>query len=278
MERVYEWDRLNNDQIARLNRLQTILLLPLGNSQQHGPHLPQGTISFVVERVAQETASLLTVTDRERTVVILPRLAYGADPVELHYTERYKGPASLSLRAGVLEALVTDIAEGAVRNGFRYLFTIGYHAGPAHCRAVQRALEAVSRSYPALIAADIFSYLAAGAAANAAPDLRTLANRRVTPVEQAALETPSHAGTASTAIMLALDPNLVARDYTSLEGIPADSAATMAQWPGYYGGAPAIAEADLGLAVITQMAYRATYLIRKAAAGESLADLPRYPE
>ena len=278
MERVYEWERMNNRQIAALDRMATVVLLPLGHTQQYGPHLPHGTASFAARRIALETAELLTMTDRDRHVVILPLLNYGADPAEMKRRGGESFPVtSLHLRPETLESVITDLAEGVVSNGFRYLFSIGYHAGPRHCRAVQKALERTCRRYPALIAEDIFSYLYAGAAANAAPDLRTLTKRRVSPIEQAALETPSHGGTAATAIMLALDANLVAPEYITLEGIPEDNIAAMEDWPGYYGGPPSLAEADLGQAVLSQMAYRATALIRKAVAGESLAELPRYP-
>jgi creatinine amidohydrolase/Fe(II)-dependent formamide hydrolase-like protein len=276
-DRIYEWATLNNEEIARLDRLQTVILLPIGHTQQHGAHLPQGTTSFAVQRIVQETATLLTLTERTRHVVILPRLDYGADPVELKKGTAYKGTSSLTIRPQTLEAIVTDLTEGVVRNGFRYLFTIGHHAGPAHCRAIQKALEGVVRRFPALIAEDVFSYLYAGAAANAAPDLRTLAKRRVSPIEQAAVDTPGHGSTADTAIMLAIDANLVSPEYVTLEGIPEDNVERMPDWPGYYGGAPALAEADLGQAIITQQGYRCTHIIRKAIAGESLAELPRYP-
>ncbi len=277
MERVYEWERLNNQQLAALDRRETVVLLPFGHTQQHGPHLPHGTISFAVRHIAQETADLLTMTDRQRQVVLLPLLPYGADPVDLKQVERFPLCSSLSLRPETLEALVTDITEGVVRNGFRYLFGIGYYGGAAHCRAIQKAFARVSRQYPALIALDTFSHLYAGAAANAAPDLHTLTRRRVSPIEQAAVDAPGHGGTASTAIMLALDANLVAPEYLSMEGIAADNIGALNDWPGYYGGPPSLAEADLGRAILSQQAYRATSLIRRAVAGESLADLPIHP-
>ncbi len=277
MDRVYEWERLNNQQLAALDRSHTIILLPLGHTQQFGPHLPHGTSSFAARALARETADLLTMTDRKLHVAILPLLAYGAASEERQHGRPFPLSSSLDLRPETLTALVTDIAAGVVRNGFRYLFSIGHYAGRDHCRAVQQALEAVRRQCPALIAEDMLSYLHAGAAANATPDLSTLAQRRISPAEQAALDTPAHGGTADTAIMLALDPGLVSTAYERMAGIAPDSVPGLPDWPGYYGGPPALAEADLGRAVIFQQAYRITSLIRKAVAGENLAELPRYP-
>lgn len=277
MTRIFEWERLNNQELAALDRAQTVVLLPLGHTQQHGPHLPHGTTSFIARRIAEETAELLTMTDYRRQVVILPLLAYGADPVEGRRPGHFPLCGSLSLRADTLEAVVVDIAQGVVENGFRYLFAVGYHAGQEHCRAVQSAFERLRHQVPALVALDTFSYVYAGAEANAAPDLPTLTRRRISPIEQAAVDAPGHAATAATAIMLALDANLVARHYAGLEGLPEENIARLETWPGYFGGAPALAEADLGQAVLSQQAYRVTALIRRALAGESLEGLPVYP-
>jgi len=277
VDRVYEWERLNNSQLAALDRERAIVLLPLGHTQQHGPHLPHGTTSFAVRRITLEVAELLTMTDRQRAVVILPLLPYGADSPDQRRPDLFPLSSSLVLRPETLQAVVTDLAIGVLRNRFRWLFSVGFHPGPEYCRAIQRALKDVTTRYPNLLAVDTFSYLYAGAEANAAPDLRTLTRRRISPVEQEALSMPAHGGTAATAIMLALDANLVARNYASLDGVPEESIRQADDWPGYFGGAPALAEADLGRAVMTQLAYRTAALIRRALAGESLDLLPIYP-
>ncbi len=278
MQRVYRWDRLNNEQFARLDRQTTVLLLPLGQTQQHGPHLPHGTPNMAANHIARETAELLTLTDRDRVAVILPLLAYGVAAPVLKTKKSPTIASSLSISPQTLESVILDIVEGVVSNGFRYLFALGYHASETHARAVQKALRTMKRKYPALVAEDINAYLQAGAAVNAAPDLRTLTNRRVSPAEQDALDQPGHADTLDTAIMLALDPNFVSPDYVTLEGIPESTAAGMDDWPGYYGSPPSLAEADLGKAVLAQIAYRAASLIRKALDGESLSSLPRFPD
>ncbi|MBN1965978.1 MAG: hypothetical protein JW910_15120, partial [Anaerolineae bacterium] len=66
-------------------------------------------------------------------------------------------------------------------------------------------------------------------------------------------------------------------DYLALPGIAQDNVITMQEWPGYYGGAPSLAEADLGEALLVQYAYRATSLIKRALAGDNLNSLPIYP-
>ena len=273
MDRVLEWARLNSTQLAGLDRSETVILLPMGHIQPHGPHLPQGTAGFAAWDLARETADLLALTQRGRYVILLPLIAYGASPVDRAAPNGSALPDSLTLRPETLGSLVTDLAHGVLRNGFLSLFAIGHQAGPEHSQAVQAALNRVKRDNPAFLGEEICAYLAAGAAANAAPDLRTLTGRRVSSLEQAAVETRGHGGTADTAIMLALDANLVSIDYLTMPAISEDGAQRMDDWPGYYGGAPSLAEADLGRALLLQEAYRTAFLIRKALAGESLADL-----
>ena len=273
MDRVLEWARLNSTQLAGLDRSETVILLPMGHIQPHGPHLPQGTAGFATWDLARETADLLALTQRGRYILLLPLLAYGASPVEHPTPYSSTLPDSLTLRPETLGSLVTDLAHGVLRNGFLSLFAIGHQAGPEHSQAVQAALNRVRRDNPAFLGEEICAYLTAGAAANAAPDLRTLTGRRVSSLEQTAVEPRGHGGTADTAIMLALDANLVSIDYLTMPAISEDGAQEMDDWPGYYGGAPSLAEADLGRALLLQEAYRTAFLIRKALAGDSLSDL-----
>lgn len=281
MERVLYWSRLNTKEIARLNREQTILLLPTGHTQAHGPHLPQGATSYAVRHIARETADLLALTERDRVIVLLPALAYGADPVIVPGQPPEAG-CSLSLRPETLTALVTDLAESLLCGGFHILFSIGHHPGLDHCRAVRAAFAALRREHPGLIAEDLHSYLLAGAALNAAPDLRTLTRRRISPREQAALDKPEHGGLQATSIMLALDANLVGTDYAALPEVSREHLIELVgddagDNPGYFGGAPALANADLGEALLSQQAYRAAALIREALATGSLAGHPHQP-
>jgi len=276
MPRILEWARLNNPQLAALDRAMTIVLLPVGHTQQHGPHLPHGTLSFAAWELTLQIADLLTLTDRQRQALILPLLPYGTAPVDPRPGNLPLPGGSLSLRPETLGTVVEEIATGVIDQGFRILFVIGYPSSPAHSRAIRSALSRVHTDHLDLVTDEIGCYLAARPPIGPAPDMETLINRRITPHERAVLDTPEHGGTTATALMLALDANLVSTDYLGMQGSPQEQAAAMGKdWPGYFGGAPALAEADLGRAYLSQQAYRAAGLIRKAISGDSLADLRR---
>ncbi len=279
MTRILEWARLNNPQLAALDRTTTIVLFPVGHTQQHGPHLPHGTLSFAAWELTRQVADLLTLTDRQRQALILPLLPYGAAPVDPRPGNLPLPGGSLSLQPETLGAVVAELVTGVVDLGFRFLFVIGYPASLAHGRAIRAALSRVTKAHPDLVADEIGSYLAARPPVGPAPDMESLINRRITPQERAALDTPEHGGTADTALMLSLDANLVSTEYMTMQGTPQDQAAGLGKdWPGYFGGAPALAEADLGRAYLSQQAYRAAGLIRKAISGDGLTDLRRQIE
>ena len=66
------WDDLNSAQIA--GRLaadpDTVALIPVGATEQHGPHLPVGTDTIMATAVAEAAALDLA--------LVLPALAFGA--------------------------------------------------------------------------------------------------------------------------------------------------------------------------------------------------------
>jgi mycofactocin precursor peptide peptidase len=63
---------------------RTTLLLPLGSTEQHGPHLPAGTDAFVAEAVAAGVAELAE-GSAGHPVVVAPTLGYGASGEHEHF-------------------------------------------------------------------------------------------------------------------------------------------------------------------------------------------------
>lgn len=55
-----------------------LVLVPLGSTEQHGPHLPLNTDSVIAHRMARSTRDLLTARGPERPVLLAPAIAYGA--------------------------------------------------------------------------------------------------------------------------------------------------------------------------------------------------------
>ena len=49
MKHPYRWDNLNREELRKLAEENTLVLIPLGATEQHGPHLPTGTDSMLAE-------------------------------------------------------------------------------------------------------------------------------------------------------------------------------------------------------------------------------------
>ncbi|MEW5902115.1 MAG: creatininase family protein [Acidobacteriota bacterium] len=98
--------------------LQTsdMVIIPLGSTEQHGPHLPLGTDYYL----ALGTAKMISA----RTgVVVAPAVLAG-------YSLYHSGfPGTLSLRPETLEQVLYETAEMLVKYGFRRIMFFNYHGG-----------------------------------------------------------------------------------------------------------------------------------------------------
>jgi creatinine amidohydrolase len=99
-------------------------ILPVGATEQHGPHMGCGTDTVLAERLC---AAVTARTD----VPALPTLAYGCS---LGHSRRW--PGTIALSPGTLIELVKDIGDWAYYSGVRRLFMVNTHvtnAAPLRC-------------------------------------------------------------------------------------------------------------------------------------------------
>jgi creatinine amidohydrolase len=133
------WETLTWEEISALRKAGTdTALLPVGATEQHGPHLGVGMDSV--------SASLLTEAVSAITrIPTLPCLRYGCS---LGHSRRW--PGTIALQPGTLTETIAQIYDWIHGYGFRRLFIINGHVGnfaPLRC-----ALELIrSRHDDALI-------------------------------------------------------------------------------------------------------------------------------
>jgi creatinine amidohydrolase/Fe(II)-dependent formamide hydrolase-like protein len=53
---IHYWQQLSTTDFAQLDKTRTLVLLPFGATEQHGPHLPVGTDALLVEEVLRRLA------------------------------------------------------------------------------------------------------------------------------------------------------------------------------------------------------------------------------
>jgi len=89
-------------------------ILPVGSTEQHGPHLPLNTDTLIAERVAMETA--------KRSVgLVLPAMPVG-------YAWVWRDiPGTVTLRFDSYMQFIRDVAESLERWGVKAVFIISGH-------------------------------------------------------------------------------------------------------------------------------------------------------
>ena len=161
-----------------------VVVLPVGATEQHGPHLPVGTDHFAVEHIAVEAAK--GVADR-LSVLVAPALPYGSS----HHHLPFSG--TLSLGTETYYRVITDLVESLLIDGFRRVFVLNGHGG--NNELIQLAVRDLALRRPAELAAASYWTIASD-------DLvKVEANRYG--------RFPGHAGTFETSLVLALRPELV---------------------------------------------------------------------
>ena len=95
----------------------SILAVPLGSTEQHGPHLPLGTDSAVAVALARRLGSALP------GVLVAPALPYGSAG------EHAAFPGTLSIGAAALELLVVELGRSA--DAFAGVVLVSGHGGNA---------------------------------------------------------------------------------------------------------------------------------------------------
>ena len=159
-----------------------VALLPVGATEQHGPHLPLDTDSFDADYLARAVAERCSFP----RPVVLPLVPYG---VSYHH-EDFSG--TISITNQTLSRLVYDIGVGAARNGVTKLVIINGHGG--NDPALNYAAQEINRDARIFVAVD---------------------SGETSDVDiYAMIDTPNdvHAGEIETSTSLAVRPELVRLD------------------------------------------------------------------
>jgi creatinine amidohydrolase/Fe(II)-dependent formamide hydrolase-like protein len=182
-----------------------VALLPVGATEQHGPHLPLDTDAFDADFLARAVAERCS----DPKPLVLPPLPYG---VSYHH-EDFSG--TISIANQTLSRLVYDIGMSASRNGVTKLVVINGHGGNEP--ALNYAAQEINR--------DAHIFVAVDSGETSDVDIYGM------------IDTPNdvHAGEIETSTSLAVRPELVRMDrleklvpefssryldFTSKRGIP----------------------------------------------------------
>lgn len=207
-----------------LQRTRTVLL-PIGATEEHGPHLPLGTDTFQAYDVCVRLAE-------RRPVFIAPAVSYGVCRSTVDH------PGTLGIRTETLKSLVIDVVCVLYQQGLRNVVILSGHAGGTHNSTLLDAGESLLQQLSELKIAVATEY--------------DLAKER----GHAIIETKgdSHAGEIETSRMLATRSHLVKG--TAKEEYPAFPRHILVRdktvyWRGGVWGNPGKASAEKGQQIET---------------------------
>lgn len=109
------WDELPAD----LATAHASAILPVGATEQHGPHLGCGVDAVIADKLSTAVAEKLNVP-------LLPTLAYGCS---IGHSRRW--PGTIALQPITMIELVKQIGDWAYHSGVRRLFIVNGHVGNA---------------------------------------------------------------------------------------------------------------------------------------------------
>ena len=130
---VHELAQLTWEEVRDLDRGRTLVVLPVGAIEAHGPHLPLDSDVVIASAMAYAGAEMLSA--RGRTVLILPALAYTA----ASFGAAFHG--TLSISGITVTAVVVDLARILTQQGFQLLALANAHLDPEHLTALSEAVK-----------------------------------------------------------------------------------------------------------------------------------------
>src|SRR5918997_2431345 len=133
MKSLHYLQRMTYPQVGSLAARTDLALLPVGPPEAHGPHLPVGTDLIAAGELCERAAWQLAVRGTE--CLIAPLLPYCLAEVASPF------PGTITVRAEIVAALVTDICRGLSRSGFRRILIVSGHAEEENLAALRAGAE-----------------------------------------------------------------------------------------------------------------------------------------
>jgi creatinine amidohydrolase len=264
---------MNTRQIQALNLPRTVVLIPGGILEEHGPYLPSYTDGYAIDAYTQELAKAI-VTRPGWTVVLFPQIPLGNDPANTIGGKRIF-PGSYPIRMVTLRAVYMDLANELGEQGFRWIFLVHNHGAPNHHKALNQAPDYFHDVYGGTMV-HLFGlkpvFLCCG-----------IEDKTFSPKEREEEGFTVHAGADEQSEILFLRPQFVPQDYPEAKSLTGKNFADLVRiaradgWPGYF-GAPRLANAALGAQAFALSSQKLNQVALRILDGLEYRKIPRYAD
>ena len=119
-EAEVRWDRMTAPALVEAARGNTVVIIPLGATEQHGPHLPTQVDWRLAYEVSLRAARLMR---GRQNAVVTPAIPFGMS--EHHMSLG----GTLTFDFSTMAAVVGCVVRSAARHGFKRIFVLNGHGG-----------------------------------------------------------------------------------------------------------------------------------------------------
>ena len=220
----------------------TTVLVPIGGTEQNGPHMALGKHNVRVKVLAGQIAQKLG------NAIVAPVLAYVPEGAIFPPAAHMRFSGTISIADATFESILESTARSFKQHGFHDVIFLGDHGG--YQKSEVRAAEKINKEWasdPRFRALALTAYYEA----SQGPYIQALRSKGYSDAEIG-----THAGLADTSMMLAIDKSLVRMDLLAegAQTAPAD---------GVYGD-PRRSSAELGQLGLRSIVDRSAQAIQKA--------------
>ena len=234
---------LNATDIQGLDLQRTVVIIPGGILEEHGPYLPSFTDGYVNEYLSRHVAE--AVVARPGWTVLLFTVIPLGDGGANQVGKKQVFAGTYHVHFSTLRAVFMDVASELGEAGFRWVFVVSAHGALRHQQALDQASDFFTDAYGGKMV-----HLTGLVPTSPTPSILNL-----TDAERQQNGLDVHAGMTETSEMLFLRPELVAPGYRHAQPQSGSSWRELVDlgmrpgWPGYF-GAPALATAARGAAIL----------------------------
>ena len=270
---VFRIAEMNTRQIQALNLQRTVVLIPGGILEEHGPYLPSYTDGYAIDAYTQELAKAI-VARPGWTVVLFPQIPLGNDPANTIGGKRVF-PGSYPIRMATLRAVYMDLSNELGEQGFRWIFLVHNHGAPNNHKALNQASDYFHDVYGGTMV-HLFGltpvFLCCG-----------IEGKMFSTKEREEEGFTVHAGADEQSEILFLRPEFVPQDYREAESLTGRNFADLVRiakvngWPGYF-GAPRLASAAMGAQAFALSSQELNQVALQILDGIEYSKIPRYAD
>jgi len=223
-------------EIEALDRERTIVLLPGGILEEHGPYLPSFSDGYMNEALTLEIANSI-IKRPNWNVLIFPIIPLGTGGAN-EIGRKYSFSGTYAIRQNTLRAIFMDLSSELGEQGFKKIFVIHIHGSANHNQAIDQAAEFFTDTYQGRMI-NIWN-LAFGFS----PELKNEKEKKEDGLGV-------HAGMNETSVLLYLKPETVKTEFKDAEPVTAYNSEGLVSkseengWQGYL-GSPRLSSSTFG--------------------------------